>query len=49
VGDKVTVRGFDAIYLGMGAAERELVLMNILVAQRPVEIAAGLLARALTS
>jgi transcriptional antiterminator RfaH len=37
--------GFDAIYAGMGSAQRALVLMNILGAQqRPVEIAAGLLA-----
>ena len=44
IGDQVTVRGFDGIYLGMSAHERELVLINILGAQRPVEVAAGLLA-----
>ena len=32
---------FDGLYAGMGAHDRELVLMNILGAQRPVEIAAG--------
>jgi transcription antitermination factor NusG len=35
--------GFDGLYAGMGAGDRELVLMNILGAQRPVEIAAGLI------
>jgi transcription antitermination factor NusG len=36
-------RGFEAIHTGMTAHERELVLVNILGAQRPVEIAAGLI------
>ena len=35
---------FDGLYAGMGAHDRQLVLMNILGAQRPVEIAAGLIA-----
>ena len=35
-------RGLDAIYAGQTAHERELVLINILGASRPVEIAAGL-------
>jgi len=43
-GDRVSVRGFDGIYLGMGAHDRERVLLTILGAQRPVEIAAGLIA-----
>ena len=33
--------GFAAIYSGMSSHERELVLINILRAPRPVEIAAG--------
>jgi transcriptional antiterminator RfaH len=37
-------RGFDAIYAGQTARERELILINILGASRPVEIASGLLA-----
>jgi transcription antitermination factor NusG len=36
--------GLDAIHTGMTAHERELVLLHILGARRPVEIAAGLLA-----
>jgi transcription antitermination factor NusG len=36
--------GFDGLYAGMTAGDRELVLMNILGAPRPVEIEAGLLA-----
>jgi transcription antitermination factor NusG len=43
-GDRVSVRGFDGIYLGMGAHDRERVLLTILGAQRPVEIAADLIA-----
>jgi transcriptional antiterminator RfaH len=35
--------GFDGLYAGMSAHERELVLVNILGAQRPVKVAAGLL------
>jgi transcriptional antiterminator RfaH len=35
---------FDAIYAGQTARERELVLITILGASRPVEISAGLLA-----
>jgi transcriptional antiterminator RfaH len=37
-------RGFDGIYAGQRAQERELILLDILGATRPVEIAAGLLA-----
>jgi transcriptional antiterminator RfaH len=37
-------RGFEGIYAGMTAHERELVLINILGAPRPVEVAAGSLA-----
>jgi transcription antitermination factor NusG len=36
--------GFDAIYVGQRAQERELILLHILGASRPVEIAARLLA-----
>jgi hypothetical protein len=36
------LRGFDAVYSGMTAHERELVLITILGAPRSVEIAAGL-------
>jgi transcription antitermination factor NusG len=43
-GDRITVRGFDAVYLGMSAQDRELVLMTVLGSQRQVEVAAGLLA-----
>ncbi len=35
--------GFDAIYSGQKAAEREIILLTILGASRPVEISAGLL------
>ena len=38
------LRGFDGLYAGMAASDRELVLLNIIGAQRPVAIAAGLLA-----
>jgi transcriptional antiterminator RfaH len=38
------LRGFDGVYVGQTARERELILLNILGASRPVEIAAGLLA-----
>jgi transcription antitermination factor NusG len=38
------LRGFSGIYAGMSVQERELVLINILGASRPVEIASGLLA-----
>jgi transcriptional antiterminator RfaH len=38
------LRGFDAIYSGMSAQEREVILIDLLGSQRPVEIAAGLLA-----
>ena len=37
-------RGFEGIYSGQSAQEREIVLLNLLGAVRPVEIAAGLLA-----
>jgi transcriptional antiterminator RfaH len=37
-------RGFEGIYSGQSAQEREIVLLNLLGAIRPVEIAAGLLA-----
>jgi hypothetical protein len=37
-------RGFDGIYAGQKAAEREIILLEILGATRPVEIASGLLA-----
>jgi transcriptional antiterminator RfaH len=37
-------RGLEGIYAGMGARERELVLLNVLGAQRPVAIAAHLIA-----
>ena len=37
-------RGVEGVYQGMSARERELVLLNVLGSQRPVEIAAGLLA-----
>jgi transcriptional antiterminator RfaH len=37
-------RGLSGVYAGMSARERELVLLNVLGAQRPVEVAAGLLA-----
>jgi transcription antitermination factor NusG len=33
--------GLNGAYAGMSARERELVLLNILGATRPVEIAAG--------
>jgi hypothetical protein len=33
----------DGVYVGMSARERELILLNLLGASRPVEIAAGLL------
>jgi transcription antitermination factor NusG len=36
-------RGLSGVYAGMSPRERELVLLNILGAPRPVEIAAGLL------
>jgi hypothetical protein len=36
-------RGFSGIRQGMSAHDRELVLINILGASRPVEIAAGLI------
>jgi transcriptional antiterminator RfaH len=36
--------GFDGLYQGQGAHDRERVLLTMLGAQRPVEIAAGLLA-----
>ena len=38
------LRGFEGIYSGQSAQEREIVLLNLLGAVRPVEIAAGLLA-----
>lgn len=37
-------RGFNGLHTGMTTRDRELVLINILGASRPVEIAAGLLA-----
>ena len=37
-------RGFEGIYAGQRAQERELILLDILGATRPVEISAGLLA-----
>jgi hypothetical protein len=37
-------RGFNGLHTGMSTRDRELVLINILGASRPVEIAAGLLA-----
>ena len=37
-------RGFAGLYAGQTRQERELVLINILGASRPVEIAAGLIA-----
>jgi transcription antitermination factor NusG len=36
-------RGLNGVYVGMSARERELILLNLLGAARPVEIAAGLL------
>jgi hypothetical protein len=36
--------GFDGIYAGQRAQDRELILLEILGATRPVEIASGLLA-----
>jgi transcriptional antiterminator RfaH len=38
-------RGLEGIYAGMGARERELVLLNVLGATRPVAIASHLIAR----
>jgi transcription antitermination factor NusG len=43
-GDRVSVRGFDGIYLGMGARVRARVLLTTLGAQGPVEIAAHMIA-----
>jgi transcription antitermination factor NusG len=48
-GSKVAIvdgpfRGFSGVYAGMGARERELVLLNVLGATRPVAIAANLVA-----
>src|SRR5580704_14028785 len=37
-------RGFSGVYAGMGARERELVLLNVLGGPRKIEIAAGLIA-----
>jgi hypothetical protein len=37
-------RGLEGIYAGMGARERELVLLNVLGAQRPVAVPAHLIA-----
>ena len=37
-------RGLSGVYAGMSARERELVLLNVLGAQRPVEVAADLIA-----
>jgi transcription antitermination factor NusG len=36
-------RGLNGVYVGMSARERELILLNVLGASRPVEIAAGLI------
>lgn len=38
------LRGFNGLHTGMSTRDRELVLINILGASRPVEISAGLLA-----
>ena len=35
-------RGLNGVYVGMSARERELILLNVLGASRPVEIAARL-------
>jgi transcription antitermination factor NusG len=37
-------RGFNGLHTGMSTRDREMVLINILGATRPVEISAGLLA-----
>ena len=37
-------RGFNGLHTGMSRSDRELVLLDILGASRPVEISAGLLA-----
>lgn len=38
------LRGFSGLHTGMSTRDRELVLINILGASRPVEVSAGLLA-----
>ena len=37
------LRGLSGVYAGMTARDRELVLLNVLGATRPVELAAGLI------